>query len=312
MQTDVLSMMKDMLDAMGIQTLYLKPPYEDAVRVDFGVSGKIYGDFDYRIVMEGIIKECLPDTIYLFRSCYYMYHTVFCFPEQIQKEYGYTHCVIGPILFRPISKEEFAEIMEKNHVDQKYGRDLRVLYSRLPYMQSVEQWNSIVISFCKKIFGTREIRLVQNHIPDMSMVSIRFNTFAVQPEPDFSTETIEKRYAVENRMLKAVKEGNYVEATLQLNEFVKYRILPRHNDAVRDMKNLLFVLNTLLRKSVELANVHPVYIDELSRKIAIQIERCTTENQLAGIRGEMVRKYCLMVNNYSRTGYSRLYRKSVV
>ena len=69
MQTDVLSMMKDMLDAMGIQTLYLKPPYEDAVRVDFGVSGKIYGDFDYRIVMEGIIKECLPDTIYLFRSC---------------------------------------------------------------------------------------------------------------------------------------------------------------------------------------------------------------------------------------------------
>lgn len=306
MQTDVLNMMKDMLDAMGIQTLYLKPPYNEAVSMDFGISGKIYGDFDYQIVMEDIIKECLPDTIYLFKSCFYMYHTVFCFPEQIQKEYGYTHCVIGPVLFQPISNEEFAEIMEKNHVDQKYGRDLRVLYSRLPYMQSVEQWNSIVISFCKKIFGTREIRLVQNHIPDMSMVSIRFNTFAVQPEPDFSTETIEKRYAVENRMLKAVKEGNYVEATLQLNEFVKYRILPRHNDAVRDMKNLLFVLNTLLRKSVELANVHPVYIDELSRKIAIQIERCTTENQLAGIRGEMVRKYCLMVNNYSRTGYSRL------
>ena len=306
MQTDVLNMMKDMLDAMGIQTLYLKPPYNEAVSMDFGISGKIYGDFDYQIVMEDIIKECLPDTIYLFKSCFYMYHTVFCFPEQIQKEYGYTHCVIGPVLFQPISNEEFAEIMEKNHVDQKYGRDLRVLYSRLPYMQSVEQWNSIVISFCKKIFGTREIRLVQNHIPDMSMVSIRFNTFAVQPEPDFSTETIEKRYAVENRMLKAVKEGHYVEATLQLNEFVKYRILPRHNDAVRDMKNLLFVLNTLLRKSVELANVHPVYIDELSRKIAIQIERCTTENQLAGIRGEMVRKYCLMVNNYSRTGYSRL------
>src|SRR5574344_3090207 len=116
MQTDVLSMMKDMLDAMGIQTLYLKPPYEDVVRVDFGISGKIYGHFDYRIVMDDIANGCMQDTIYMLKNCYYMYHTIFQFPEQTQKEYEYTHCIIGPVLFKPISNEEFSDIMEKNHV----------------------------------------------------------------------------------------------------------------------------------------------------------------------------------------------------
>lgn len=309
MQTDILCMMKEMMDAMGIQTLYLKPPYEDAVCIDFGISGKIYGDFDYQIVMDDIVKECLPDTVYIVKSCYYMYHTIFCFPEHIQKEYGYTHCVMGPLLFQPITRDEFSAIMEENHVDKKYSRDFQVLYSRIPYFQSLEQWNSIVISFCRNIFGAREFRLEQNHVPNSSMFSIRFNMFAVQPEPDFSTETIEKRYDAENRMLQAVKKGNYVEATLRMNEFTKYRILPRHGDSIRDTKNLLFVLNTLLRKAVEEANVHPVYIDELSRKIAIQIESFTTDNQLKGIRGEMIRKYCLLVNNYSRTGYSKLISK---
>lgn len=308
MQADILYMMKETLKAMGIQTLYLKPPYTEASSIDFGIGNKMYGDFDYQIVMEEIVNVCLPDTIYVMKNCFYMYHTIFRFPDHIQEEYGYTHCVMGPMLFHPLTQEEFVEIMGNNHVDKKYGRDLQVFYSRLPYLKSFEEWNSIVISFCKQIFE-KEPQLIQNHMPNESMFSIKFNTFAILPEPDFSTETIEKRYAAENNMLQAVKKGNYAEATVRMNDFFQYRILPRHNDVIRDMKNLLFVENTLLRKAVEEANVHPVYIDELSRKIAIQIESLTTENQLRGIRGDMIRKYCLLVNNYSRSGYSKLIHK---
>lgn len=308
MQADILDVMKDTFGALGIQTLYMKPPYDEASCIDFGIGNKLYGDFDYKIVMDEIVKECLPDTIYIFKNYFYMYHTIFKFPESIQEEYGYTHCVIGPMLFHPVTQAEFAAVMLENHVDEKYGRDLQVFYSRMPYLNSFEQWSSMVIGFCKHFFD-RELRLVQDHVPNSTMFSIKFNSFSIQPEPDFSTETIEKRYAAENRLLEAVKTGNYVEATLRFNEFIQYRILPRNNDPIRDMKNLLFVQNTLLRKAVEEANVHPVYIDDLSRKIAIQIESYTSESQLNAIRGDMIRKYCLLVNNYSRSGYSALIRK---
>ena len=71
----------------------------------------------------------------------------------------------------------------------------------------------------------------------------------------------------------------------------------------------MFVVNTLLRKAVEEVQVHPIYIDELSRKLAIQIESCTTGNQLNTLRTEMIKKYCLLVKNYSRSGYSSLVRE---
>ena len=71
----------------------------------------------------------------------------------------------------------------------------------------------------------------------------------------------------------------------------------------------MLVLNTLLRKSIEQVKVHPVYIDELSRKFAIQIENMTSINQLDVVRVEMIHKYCLLVNNFSSSGYSDMIRQ---
>ncbi len=128
----------------------------------------------------------------------------------------------------------------------------------------------------------------------------------MQPDTDFTTDIIEKRYRMENSFLEAVIKGDFAEATQRMNEWGKFRILPRHGDALRDVKNLSLVMNTLLRKSVEQANVHPVYIDELSRKQAIEIESLSSVGQIQMHRMEMIRKYCLLVNNYSRSGYSQL------
>lgn len=84
--------------------------------------------------------------------------------------------------------------------------------------------------------------------------------------------------------------------------------MPRVPDPVRDQKNLMFTLNTLLRKAVEQARVHPFHIDNLSRQLAIQIESSCTTGQLDALPNVMIRKYCLLVNNYSRLSCSELVR----
>jgi AraC-like DNA-binding protein len=283
----------------------MKPPYEEAKKLDMGISVKLYGEFNYQIVMEDIIRSCVSDTIFVVRNSFYMFHSYFAFPEEIQKEYGYTHCVIGPMLEHIPTDEEIEQIMSTRGIHVEYEQNLRVFYSQLPLIPSLERWNSLMIQFCRRIFG-KEPSLIQNERAADSIFSLKYNSFSVQPDPDLSSEAIEVRYAMENRFLEAVRKGDYVEATLRANEFSKNRIQPRNSDSVRDLKNLMFVQNTLLRKAVEQANVHPVYIDELSRRLAVEIESKSTLAQLKALRAEMIRRYCLLVDNYSRSGYSQL------
>ena len=52
MQIDILDAMKANIEALGIQVMYLKPPYENIRKIDFGMGSIIYGDFDYQIVVD--------------------------------------------------------------------------------------------------------------------------------------------------------------------------------------------------------------------------------------------------------------------
>ena len=54
MQIDILDAMKANIEALGIQVMYLKPPYENIRKIDFGMGSIIYGDFDYQIVVDRI------------------------------------------------------------------------------------------------------------------------------------------------------------------------------------------------------------------------------------------------------------------
>lgn len=305
MKIDVLEMMKQISAALGVQMLLLSPPYEEIKKMDFEFGPKLYAGFEYQPMIEALKQYCMPDTIYVMKNSLYMYHTFFRFPEEIQKEYHYDFCILGPVLFQPLNQSEFHTIMEENRIDSRYGRSLQVFYSQIPCMSSYEHWNSIVISFCKVIFQ-KDIRMIQSHDPGRDFFKVNVAELSMQPEVELGTESIERRYEAENAMLQAIRQGNITEAVLRYNQFRQYKILPRSSDLVRNMKNLMFVANTLMRKAVEEAHVHPKYIDDLSCRLAIQIENCTSEAQLQKLNNEMVRKYCLLVKNHSRSRYASL------
>ena len=82
-------------------------------------------------------------------------------------------------------------------------------------------------------------------------------------------------------------------------------IKPRLSDSIRDRKNFMIILNTLCRKAAQSAYVHPIHLDEISRKFAIRIESCTTIAQLETLENEITRKYCLLVQSYSLRKYSK-------
>lgn len=76
-----------------------------------------------------------------------------------------------------------------------------------------------------------------------------------------------------------------------LGRFSIKNFTPRTGELLRDVKNMLIVVNTLLRKAAESGGVHPVYIDQLSGALAVKIERVADTVEANRLGLEMLRRY---------------------
>ncbi len=124
---------------------------------------------------------------------------------------------------------------------------------------------------------------------------------------------IERRYSFENDMIRAVSQGNH-KAILKMfsaNEFSR-GIERRAEDSVRNMKNYMIILNTVLRKGAEVGNVHPFYIHGMSSEFAMRIEKSRTEAEIQKLLNEMIYAYCKLVKTHSAKGYSPLVQNVVM
>lgn len=129
---------------------------------------------------------------------------------------------------------------------------------------------------------------------------------------DFIKE-IELRYSFENNMIKAVSAGNYktLRENLTVDVFVN-NVEPRTDDSLRNLKNYMIIFNTLLRKGVEVGNVHPFYIHNLSSDFARRIELCKNEKDIEILWNEMAYAYCKLVKDHKDKGYSPLIKNVVM
>jgi two-component system response regulator YesN len=128
-----------------------------------------------------------------------------------------------------------------------------------------------------------------------------------QPDEN-DTQVIESRYELEREMMSAVEHGDkktmkslMVEAK---NSFDFSDRFP--NQPVKAMKNMLIVLNTLLRMAAARGKVQPFFLHHISEKFSKQIERCDSINSLHTLQDLMYDEYCDLVNQRAITGYSPL------
>lgn len=124
---------------------------------------------------------------------------------------------------------------------------------------------------------------------------------------------IELRYSLENDLIRTVSQGNYKALTglLTSDVFVE-NIEQRVEDRLRNAKNYMIIFNTLMRKGVEVGNVHPYYIHSLSSKFAARIENSKNFNQIANLWDEMAYSYCKLVKEHASKGYSPLVQNIVL
>ena len=126
-----------------------------------------------------------------------------------------------------------------------------------------------------------------------------------------SANLIEERYKIENDLMKAISQGNIDAALNATARMSSFRIADRFKEASRNYRNFLITANTLYRKAAEMGGVHPYLIDKVSCALAKKIETVCTRAEYSHFNREMIRRYCMLVQNYSFQKYTPLVRQGV-
>ena len=115
---------------------------------------------------------------------------------------------------------------------------------------------------------------------------------------------MEQNYAMENKLIEAVSKGKLHMITTVAGTVYNNGTEQRLQDTLRDRKNYLIILKTLLRKAAESGGVHPMHIHKLSAHYAHQIENIRTLKQSLALQEDIIRNFCLLVKHHSLNQYS--------
>ena len=248
------------------------------------------------------------NVIYRINSiCMYRY-LFFRLPDTDEPQF----MLIGPYVLTEISQKMVLETAEYISLPEEHYHRLQQFLIGLPRIYDESVLLSMLNVFGERIWGSIDNFRLQD---ENSRITNDFSAEGYAQydeeyeEPQQLMKILEERYNEENSLIQAVARGQTHKAEAFVNGFNIQGIEHRIPDRLRNVKNYMIILNTLLRKAAESADVHPIHIDKLSSEFAHRIEQLTSESGMNTLSREMVRKYCLLVTNHSMKDYSLLVRK---
>jgi two-component system, response regulator YesN len=272
-----------------------------------------YASYDLPTVIERYKQEALvhvlqsliaKDCVYVFRDSIHLEFLAVGIWDG--PEYRGT-IAVGPCISKAYSPRLLHEMIHKERLPLLMQRQLHQCYNALPLVDEAKQQaiSSLLINVLTP--GMREPRRIEIVVPSSENTAVKFKYDLEQDRT-----LIERRYEVENKMLHAIAKGNPHLLKKVMEESKGLPLPYRHPHApVRSMKNLSLTANTLFRKAAESAGVHPLYLDSLSGKFAIQIEQAQSIDELEYLHQEMPEAYCGVVRELALTALPSLIREAV-
>ena len=214
----------------------------------------------------------------------------------------------GPFLFEPLSVESIMNLCRRLNISGKYHTYVKQYFATLPKIQNRVALSNYIKCLGNRLFGPGAFEIL--HMKNHNDFDFHFSD-VIEPEPSASTiKSMETRYDNEEALMECIASGDYEGAEQHLYHPAFLSDLEqRLPDTLRDQKNYLVIANTLFRKAAQRGKVHPIYLDDLSSKMAAKIENMTSLSQVDALRREMVRKYCFLVKTYSTKGFSPIIQK---
>lgn len=297
-----------LLKKMHIKSHIIDNPEKSiSSEIDCGLRSMLFEENNYAKLLVNSPTEAKENIIYRFFDEYLCHYIFFKIPEPNTTKYFF----IGPYIHSLPTEEFLQKKAQQLSLSPTKNELLHKYYRNLPIVEEENVLFSIIDTLGRFIFGgenTFNIDHVSYEIPDRRRPVYVSDIFdAVEEEsPSLTLEIIEQNYENEKRLVEAVSKGKLHKVDMIVSSILNQGTEERLTDSVRNRKNYLIILNTLLRKAAEFGEVHPIHIHRLSSEFAKKIENLYTIGDSLDLQKAMIRKYCLLVKEHSLKKYSPL------
>lgn len=274
--------------------------------IDKGLRFMLFGEKDYSKLLVNSPTEAMENTVYRFFD-EYMCNYIFLKIPDTKNSYFY----VGPYISSFPTKEYIIKKAEQLALNELQTEDLIVYYRNLPIIEDENILLSIMDTLGTFIWGDANnfnVEYITYEIPDKRRPVYNSGIFdcAETLNSNITLELIEQNYRNEKNLMDAVSKGKLNKIDIIVPTILNQGMEERVADSLRNRKNYLIILNTLLRKSAEYGEVHPIHIHKLSSNFAKKIEDAYSVEQSIELQKEMIRKYCLLVKEHSLKNHSHL------
>lgn len=297
-----LSFLRKLLQGLHISSFVLTDP-QLAIppQIDMGLRASLFGIDNYTPFLQNSFDSAKDRTVYRFFDEYHCNYIFLRLPERNR------YFFIGPYLLTPPSAEQISKKAALLGLNSGKAEWMHRYYHDLPLIADENLLLSMANTFAAHLWGAADLYAMEylNYaIPDRTK-PIPFSSLPDQDQDETANLTeLEKGYANENKLMEAVSKGKQHLVTAVAASVFSKGTEHRSNDSLRDRKNYLIILKTLLRKAAENGGVHPLHIHRLSTHYAKQIENAHTIEQSLSLQEEMIRSFCQLVKNHSLSKYS--------
>lgn len=297
-----------LLNKLHIAAHIIKEPQQHlSSKIDSGLRAMLFGESDYSKLLLNSPAEAKENIIYRFFDEYLCNYIFFRIPNAEVNSYFF----IGPYILSLPTDDFILKKSQQLSLAKVQIEQLRVYYRNLPIVEDENVLLSIVDTlgtFIWKGTSNFNIEYVNYEIPDRRQPIYSTSVFDINESvnPALTLEIIEQNYQAENTMMEAISKGKLNKVDIIASAVLNQGTEERLADSLRNRKNYLIILNTLLRKAAEYGEVHPYHIHRLSSEFAKEIEALYSVEGSLSLQREMIRKYCLLVKEYSLKNYSHL------
>lgn len=276
--------------------------FDDALSsdVDLGLRHAITGESGINLRSFEELKPSFPTTniIYLCcdrYECHYILLPIHDEDDSIM--------ILGPYITETASISHTNEICQKNSIPEGFISFLHQYYSTLPCLSDSSIIENFMLTVGENFYEAGNFQI--EYLRENANLDSAYLTYM-----DSNTGTddimarLEYRYGLEEKVIESISRGDFNSAMHYSTDQALRNIDNRSPNTLRSKKNNLLAFNTICRKGAERGNVHPIHLDEMSRRMAIKIENMTSPDQDREIHREILKKYCVMVQHNSTTGYS--------
>lgn len=292
----------------GIPYLIIIPPVRCLGAIDFGLREQILGVPEAAARFSKMLDEVPDHTVVHWTDSFRCHYTMFRWlnPGEIM--------FIGPTRFEKIGESFFEELFSRVGLPEQLKPSLHAYYHNIICLTDLIGWQDFCALIAEYIRGKDAYAIEHRNAAncqDDPLWQDYLETLAIPEHPLVNLRFIEEYHVAEQGLLLAMTTGNESLVIERAKILFDKELYPRLHSQMRDSRNQLISMDTMLRRQAESAGVHPVHIDSLSSSNIHKIEQLSSMEQIYKFRWEMLRGYCRLIREHAVSAYSMHVRKAI-